>query len=132
MSNQNPCISCGACCATYRVSFHWSEADRSGSGGVPAELTTDLDLHRSVMLGTLSNPPRCIALAGQLGEGVSCLIYDRRPAPCRDLEPSYRNGLSSEKCDTARLRHGLPPLSAADWEVPTRPPEDVPTLPQAA
>ncbi|RBD09468.1 YkgJ family cysteine cluster protein, partial [Xanthomonas oryzae pv. oryzae] len=23
----HPCLTCGACCAYFRVSFHWSEAD---------------------------------------------------------------------------------------------------------
>ena len=23
----HPCLTCGACCAHFRVSFHWSEAD---------------------------------------------------------------------------------------------------------
>ena len=23
----NPCIECGACCAYYRASFYWAEAD---------------------------------------------------------------------------------------------------------
>ncbi|HGC1012017.1 TPA: YkgJ family cysteine cluster protein, partial [Escherichia coli] len=24
MSNPNPCITCGACCAFFRVSFYWA------------------------------------------------------------------------------------------------------------
>ncbi|WP_142908916.1 CxxCxxCC domain-containing protein, partial [Klebsiella pneumoniae] len=27
MSNLNPCMTCGACCAFFRVSFYWAEAD---------------------------------------------------------------------------------------------------------
>ena len=30
---------CGACCATFRVSLHWSEADPALGGRVPVELT---------------------------------------------------------------------------------------------
>ncbi|MBB8903342.1 YkgJ family cysteine cluster protein, partial [Escherichia coli] len=26
MSDLNPCITCGACCAFFRVSFYWAEA----------------------------------------------------------------------------------------------------------
>ncbi|EMK5322830.1 YkgJ family cysteine cluster protein, partial [Escherichia coli] len=26
MSNLNPCMTCGACCAFFRVSFYWAEA----------------------------------------------------------------------------------------------------------
>lgn len=38
MSDLNPCMSCGACCAYFRVSFYWAEADDAG-GSVPAQLT---------------------------------------------------------------------------------------------
>ncbi|HBP8873638.1 TPA: YkgJ family cysteine cluster protein, partial [Escherichia coli] len=27
MNNPNPCMRCGACCAFFRVSFYWAEAD---------------------------------------------------------------------------------------------------------
>ncbi|OZZ73507.1 zinc/iron-chelating domain-containing protein, partial [Klebsiella pneumoniae] len=26
MSEINPCMTCGACCAYFRVSFYWAEA----------------------------------------------------------------------------------------------------------
>jgi Fe-S-cluster containining protein len=32
------------------------------------------------MRGTDDGPPRCIALAGEIGGEVRCTIYDRRPA----------------------------------------------------
>ena len=35
----NPCESCGACCAQFRVSFYWSESDAHPGGRVPASLT---------------------------------------------------------------------------------------------
>ncbi|WP_374212354.1 YkgJ family cysteine cluster protein [Thiothrix subterranea] len=25
--NPNPCMTCGACCASFRVSFYWGETD---------------------------------------------------------------------------------------------------------
>ncbi|MLR39642.1 YkgJ family cysteine cluster protein, partial [Salmonella enterica subsp. enterica] len=27
MSVLNPCMTCGACCAYFRVSFYWAEGD---------------------------------------------------------------------------------------------------------
>jgi len=40
-SSDNPCLSCGACCAAFRVSFYWREADGGESGGaVPPALWT--------------------------------------------------------------------------------------------
>ncbi|HWU69743.1 MAG TPA: YkgJ family cysteine cluster protein, partial [Pseudoxanthomonas sp.] len=38
----HPCLSCGACCAIFRVSLHWSEADPEQGGRVPIELTEPL------------------------------------------------------------------------------------------
>lgn len=38
MSILNPCMTCGACCACFRVSFYWAEGD-DASGRVPASLT---------------------------------------------------------------------------------------------
>ena len=115
---RNPCLDCGACCAYYRVSFHWSEAERFLGGATPAELTTKLSPHRVAMRGTQSKSPRCVALDGQIGKAVSCSIYSQRPSPCREFEASWVNGMHSERCDQARAAHGLPPL-----EPPTRKPQ---------
>lgn len=41
MSNLNPCMTCGACCAFFRVSFYWAEADDAG-GTIPARLTEQI------------------------------------------------------------------------------------------
>jgi hypothetical protein len=30
--SDNPCVSCGACCAHFRVSFYWAEADDAPGG----------------------------------------------------------------------------------------------------
>ena len=42
MSEVNVCQPCGACCAHFRVSFYWAEADDAPGGFVPAALT---DVH---------------------------------------------------------------------------------------
>lgn len=40
MSDANhPCLRCGACCASFRVAFHWSETDAHPGGITPAALT---------------------------------------------------------------------------------------------
>ena len=41
-STLHPCLSCGACCATYRVAFHWSEADLLLGGVTPHPLTVPI------------------------------------------------------------------------------------------
>ena len=55
----HPCLRCGACCAHFRASFYWAEADDAGPGGVPVALTRQLTPHRRVMIGTEGPAPRC-------------------------------------------------------------------------
>ncbi len=107
----NPCITCGACCAQFRVSFHWSEADPAVGGGTPPHLTVPVTPHRVAMRGTQKRPPRCVALQGEIGTSVRCMIHPLRPSPCREFEASWVEGTRNERCDRARAAHGLPPLS---------------------
>ena len=111
----HPCLSCGACCATFRVAFHWMESDAVTGGGVPAALTEPLDPHRLCMRGTRAAPVRCVALDAAIGTWSRCTIHPERPSVCREVEASWENGLASTQCDKARLAHGLPVLTLADW-----------------
>lgn len=111
----HPCLRCGACCAYFRVAFHWSEADASLGGVVPQELTEALDPHRLVMRGTQASTPHCVALQGTVGEAAHCGIYERRPSVCREVEPAWESGRPSPQCDKARVAHGMSPLTPADW-----------------
>ncbi|MBB6598149.1 YkgJ family cysteine cluster protein [Luteimonas sp. MC1825] len=112
----HPCLSCGACCAFYRVSFHWSEADPALDGRVPPELTTPLRSHERAMLGTFGgSEPRCVALDADIGRYSRCTIHPVRPQACRDVPASWEFGAASRQCDNARVAHGLPALTRADW-----------------
>lgn len=96
------CQRCGACCAYFRVSFYWAEADDAPGGSVPAALTQPISpLHRC-MKGTASRPARCEALQGEIGRRVACGIYAQRSSSCRELMPG------DDKCLRARAAHGLP------------------------
>ncbi|WP_440850092.1 YkgJ family cysteine cluster protein [Salinisphaera sp. SWV1] len=118
----HPCMTCGACCATYRVAFHWLETEASPSHeGVPAALTEALDPHRLVMRGTRNAPTRCVALAAEIGRAAHCRIYERRPSVCREVAASWEFGQASPQCDRARSAHGLVPLTPADWPDLARP-----------
>ena len=99
------CQQCGACCASFRVSFYWTETDAHAEGTVPAGLTTPITPHLVAMRGTGTKQPRCIALDGTVGESVSCTIYPLRSTSCHDCEAG------SEKCNRARLKHGLPEVA---------------------
>lgn len=106
----NYCVSCGACCATYRVSFYCGETDDFPGGAVPSGLVEMVTGTMACMKGTGAQPPRCIALHGEIGSRVSCAIYEFRPSPCRDFSPLAAVGSGDDACNEARRRHGLPPL----------------------
>ena len=97
------CRRCGACCASFRVSFYWAEA---WSRGLPVLLVEKVTPQLACMAGTHQPDPRCLALQGRVGEQVRCTMYEQRPGPCREVLPG------DEKCLQARRRHGLPPLPA--------------------
>lgn len=111
----HPCLTCGACCATFRVSFHWSEADPDLGGQVPVEMTEPFGAHLLAMRGTWAAQPRCVALDAEIGVRSRCRIHPQRPSVCRDVPASWESGAPSPQCDKARQRHGLPVLTPEDW-----------------
>jgi Fe-S-cluster containining protein len=111
----HPCLTCGACCAYFRVSFHWSEAEPELGGTVPFELTETLRTHERVMRGTSQSNPRCIALDADIGRYSRCTIHDRRPSVCAQVPASLEFGERSSQCDRSRVAHGLPMLTETDW-----------------
>ncbi len=100
----NPCLTCGACCAAFRVSFYWSEADPSTGGAVPMDLTEPISPTLLAMRGTNRHQPRCIALEGEVGKRVRCGIYAQRSSTCQECTAG------SSTCNKARRAHGLPEL----------------------
>ena len=102
----HPCLTCGACCASFRVDFAVCELDDMG-GTVPSGLAVDVNGSTCRMRGTDHVPSRCAALTGQVGSQVACGIYEWRPSPCREFAEG------SDACERARARHGLPPLAAS-------------------
>ncbi|QLQ32220.1 MAG: YkgJ family cysteine cluster protein [Candidatus Thiothrix singaporensis] len=109
----NPCLACGACCVSFRVSFYWAEADAAAGGVTPTELTTVVSPYRVAMRGTDQAHPHCIALEGEVGVQVYCRIYQQRPSPCREFRASWENGERNETCERARARYSLLPLAPA-------------------
>lgn len=73
-----PCLRCGACCAHFRVAFHWSEADFGLGGVVPVELTEKLDAHRLAMRGTWASVR--IVLRWKVRWGKACVAASMRDA----------------------------------------------------
>ena len=121
MTHENPCLTCGACCAFFRVSFYWGETDDNPGGTVPLELTEDITPFYRAMRGTNQKNPRCTALGGKVGESASCSIYNQRPTPCRDFGVHFVDGKllanseELERCNHARAHYGLEPLTVDVW-----------------
>jgi uncharacterized protein len=110
MSTQdNPCVRCGACCASFRVDFAREELSSEG-GHVPDGLAVEVTGHTCRMRGTDHASPRCAALTGRVGIDARCGIYEWRPSPCREFGMLAPLGRGDDACNRARARHGLPPL----------------------
>lgn len=114
MSTNNPCLQCGACCACYRASFYWSEADDAPGGSVPVGMTVVVSPFLRAMRGTDIAQPRCCALQGEIGQAVYCNIYPLRASLCREFAHSWSDGVHNPRCDSARASWNLPPLQPDD------------------
>ncbi len=93
------CLSCGACCAHFRVSFYWAEGLH-----LPEHYTEPVNAVYSCMTGTNQAQPRCIALEGEIGESVSCSVYALRSSSCQEVQAG------DSQCNKARARHKMIPL----------------------
>lgn len=106
MSDSNPCLSCGACCAHFRIVLHREELVH-----VPLKLTNQLNEQSFCMRGTDVYPPRCIALEGEVGQAVRCSIYADRPQVCREFNEYELDGSPNPSC--FKLRGIVPPGGGA-------------------
>lgn len=104
----HPCLSCGACCASFRVSFYFGESDAVPGGSVPQHLVEPVSPFLVAMRGTNQPQPHCAALVGTVGQACSCAIYTQRSSTCKEVEAG------DEHCNKARAKYGLSALSAAD------------------
>lgn len=100
----NLCQTCGACCARFRVSFYWGEADDAPGGIVPAQLTEVVSPHLRCMKGTAIEPAHCVALEGEVGKWTSCRIYPWRPSTCREFDVLETDGSPNVRCAALRAQ----------------------------
>lgn len=100
----HPCLTCGACCAYFRVSFHWSEADPALGGRVPIELTDALRTHERVMRGTSQSQPRCIALDATSAATAAAASTTGAPLPALPC-PHRWNSVSAVRNAINRVWH---------------------------
>lgn len=93
---QDACLSCGACCAYFRVSFYWAEGI-----SMPDHYIEPLNSVYTCMSGTNQKNPLCIALSGEIGQQVSCSIYEMRSSSCQEVQ------IADEQCNKARRAHNM-------------------------
>lgn len=105
IATPDACVSCGACCANYRVSFYWAEAEL-----IPEHMVEPLTAVYSCMKGTNQAQVKCVALQGEVGRQVSCSIYPIRSSSCKEVQ------IGDSHCNKARLAHNLIPLVAIDQQ----------------
>ena len=96
---QDACLSCGACCAYFRVSFYWAEGIP-----MPEHYTEPVTSVYSCMAGTNQKNPRCVALEGTIGEQVSCGMYELRSTTCKEVQ------VADAQCNKARIAHNMLPF----------------------
>ncbi|QOW48441.1 MULTISPECIES: YkgJ family cysteine cluster protein [unclassified Acinetobacter] len=96
---QDACLTCGACCAHYRVSFYWAEGLN-----MPEHYTEPVNAVYSCMAGTNQTQSRCIALGGKIGQAVRCRVYEARSSTCKSVQ------IADEQCNKARIAHQMIPL----------------------
>ena len=101
----NPCLDCGACCKSFRVSFYWAEGLERG---LPEHLTEQVAPLIACMKGTNTRRPHCAALGKGDAGPMACGVYENRPSPCREVT------IGDEKCTRARAMHALPALLVQD------------------
>lgn len=102
------CLTCGACCTYFRVSFYWAEGLN-----MPEDYVEPLTPVYSCMKGTNQSQPRCIALQGTVGEQVSCGMYEARSSSCREVQ------IADAQCNKARIAHQMIPLVQVPEYLPT-------------
>ncbi len=83
---------------------------------MPAEAVEDSGGALVSLKGTTRHNPGCESLGGRIGVEVGCQIYENRPSPCRNFKASYEDGYIHDRCDQAREKHGLRPLTKQDWK----------------
>jgi Fe-S-cluster containining protein len=97
--SENPCQTCGACCAYSANWPRFSTEEDAALDLIPSELINERGS------GMRCEADRCAALKGRIGEMTSCAIYAVRPEVCRTCMPG------DAECAMARKKFALPPLA---------------------
>jgi Fe-S-cluster containining protein len=99
LCQESLCQGCGACCAYSENWPRFSIEEDDALALIPSALVNARGS------GMRCDNDRCAALAGKIGEAVSCTIYAIRPEVCRTCMPG------DAECAMARRKHGLPVIA---------------------
>ena len=96
---ENPCLTCGACCAYSENWTRFSTEDDAALDLIPPALVN------ARASGMRCEGDRCAALSGKIGVATCCTIYAVRPEVCRTCMPG------DAECAMARKKFGLQALT---------------------
>ena len=71
---------------------------------MPDDVVEELTPVYSCMKGTNQKNPRCVMLSGEIGQQVSCTMYEQRSSSCKEVQAG------DAQCNKARFAHSLIPL----------------------
>ena len=95
LGQENPCQSCGACCAYSANWTRFSTEDDEALALIPEQF---VNARHS---GMRCEGERCSALSGEIGIKTACTVYAVRPEVCRTCMPG------DPECTMARRRFGM-------------------------
>lgn len=98
LCQENPCQSCGACCAYSANWPRFSTEDDEALALIPEQFIN------AKLSGMRCEGERCSALSGQIGIKTACAVYAVRPEVCRTCMPG------DPECTMARRRFGMAAL----------------------
>ena len=106
------CQTCGACCRIFLCTGVQNEKIDPRYYWNVTVASRDRDVVVDRFLKRDDETLACSCLSGNVGESVSCTIYEDRPKMCRNFEAG------SDKCHGARRAVGLEPFLSTD-EMPS-------------
>ncbi|KEC85779.1 ferredoxin [Acinetobacter sp. ETR1] len=80
---------------------------------MPPDYVEPLTAVYSCMQGTNQKQPRCVALKGEIGQQVSCSMYEQRSSSCKQVHAG------DSQCAKARQGYGLIPLIEIEVATPS-------------
>ena len=80
---------------------------------MPDDVVEELTPVYSCMKGTNQKNPRCVMLSGEIGQQVSCTMYEQRSSSCKEVQAG------DAQCNKARFAHGLIPLVKIEPVLPS-------------